>query len=58
MFTWEKRLRSVSRIQRQDELLHGEDGDMVFKYDLPVVNLPLKLKNELVVLEGEDAEPT
>lgn len=53
-------MRSVSRIDRKEEseLLHGEQGDMIFKYDLPVVNLPMKLKNEVMALEGEDAEPT
>ena len=38
-------------------MLHGETGSMVFKYDLPVVNLAIKLKNQLMVLD-EDKEET
>jgi hypothetical protein len=36
-------VRSTRNIDRkdEDELLHGEDGGTVFKYDLPIVNLPI-----------------
>lgn len=39
--------RSVKRVERKDEtdLLHGEEGGMIYKYDLPVVNLPMQLPN-------------
>ena len=31
---------AISRIKRKEdsELLHGEEGGMIYKYDLPVVN--------------------
>jgi len=53
-------MTSATRIERKDEadLLHGEEAGMIFKYDLPVVNEPIRLKNEVVLLEGEDAAPT
>jgi hypothetical protein len=59
-YKFNKKMMSVKKIERkeEDELLHGEDAGMIFKYDLPVVNLPIKYKNEMVLLEGEDADPT
>jgi len=36
-------------------LLHGEDGGMVFKYDLPVVNMAIEFHNKLVKVD-EDKE--
>lgn len=38
--------------------MHGDDGSMIFKYDLPIINMPLDLKREVLALEGEAAEPT
>ena len=40
-------LRSSRIIERKDEseLLHGEEAGTVYKYDLPVVNMPIKFNN-------------
>ena len=42
-----KFVRSVRKISRKDEneLMHGIEGDMIFKYDLPVVNMPMKMRD-------------
>ena len=42
-----KRTTSVRTLRRQEagSLLHGVHGDIVFKYDLPVLNAPLKLRS-------------
>jgi hypothetical protein len=37
-------------------MLHGEEGGMVFKYDLPVLNMPIKLKNKLLVVDEDEKE--
>ena len=37
----------------EDELLHGEDGGMIYKYDLPVVNQPIEFHNKLIVVDEE-----
>lgn len=60
MMKLHKAMRSTRNIERKDEsdLLHGEDGDMMYKYDLPIINLPLEFKKDLIKLEGEDAELT
>ena len=46
---------AMIKIERkdEDELLHGEDGGMIFKYDLPVVNQPITFNNKLIVVEEE-----
>ena len=52
-------VRSISHIERKDEadLLHGEDGGMIYKYDLPVVNQPITFHDKLVVVDkGEEKE--
>jgi hypothetical protein len=49
-------VRSTKKIERkdEDELLHGEDGGTVYKYDLPIVNLPLFFNKSLIVLGEKD----
>ena len=49
-------VRSSKKIERkdEDELLQGEDGGMVYKYDLPVVNLPILFNKSLIVLGEKD----
>jgi len=37
-------------------LLHGQEGDMIYKYDLPVVNLPMKLRNNQLMVQKEEKE--
>lgn len=51
-------MKNVRKIDRKEEfeLTHGEDAGMVFKYDLPVVNEAIKFKNELILIDGDDAE--
>ena len=46
-FMHEKKQTSIRKISRreEDEMLHGEDGSMIYKYDLPVVNEPMKMFN-------------
>lgn len=39
-------------------MLHGEEGDMIYKYDLPVINEPITFAKDLIKLEGEKAEDT
>jgi hypothetical protein len=36
-------VRSSKKIDRKDddELLHGEEGGTVYKYDLPIINSPI-----------------
>ena len=50
---------SIKKIDRKDEnsLLHGEEGDMIFKYDLPILNMPIKFHNKLATID-EDKEIT
>lgn len=52
--------RSVRKIARKEEsdLLHGEEGDMIYKYDLPVVNQPITFAKDLIKLEGAKGEAT
>lgn len=59
MFEHDKKQRNIRKIRRQEEsdMIHGEEGSMVFKYDLPVLNMPIKLKNSLMVVD-EDAVDT
>lgn len=42
----------------EDDLMHGEDGGMIFKYDLPVINSPIEFKNKLKVISEEEAAIT
>jgi hypothetical protein len=35
--------------------LHGEEGGMIFKYDLPVLNMAIKFNTALALLD-EDKE--
>ena len=48
----------MKKIDRKDDdnMLHGMDGSKAYKYDLPVVNEPMKLRNDLMVVEEEVAE--
>ncbi len=47
MFKWEKKQHHIKKIDKQDpeNMLHGMDGAKAYKYDLPVVNEPIKLRN-------------
>lgn len=53
---FDQMVRSTKNIERkdEDELLHGEDGGTVYKYDLPIVNLPLFFNKSLIVLGEKD----
>lgn len=46
---------SITHIDRkeEDELMHGEDGGMIYKYDLPILNSPILFHNKLVVVDEE-----
>ena len=50
----------MSQIDRKDddELLHGEEGGMIFKYDLPVLNMPISFNNKLATIDQEEVKPT
>jgi hypothetical protein len=54
---FDKQQGAIKRIDRQEEaeLLHGEEAGMIFKYDLPILNMPLKFNNKLAVID-EGAE--
>lgn len=47
MMEHSQRTASMRTLRRQEagSLLHGVHGDIVFKYDLPLLNAPLKLRN-------------
>ena len=44
---------ATAGIQRKEdsELLHGEEGGTIFKYDLPVLNMPVKFNTALQLLD-------
>lgn len=48
---------SMRRIDRKEEtdLLHGDEGGNLFKYDLPVLNEPIKFNTGLMTVD-EDKE--
>lgn len=50
-----KMVASIQPIERKDEteLLHGEEGGMIYKYDLPIINQPIVFHNKLVVVDQE-----
>jgi len=37
-------------------MLHGLEGTMVFKYDLPILNMAIKLKNQLMVVDEDEVD--
>ena len=57
MFAWEKKQTHIKKIDRQDSesMLHGMEGLKAFKYDLPVVNEPIKLRHQLLVIDQDAA---
>jgi hypothetical protein len=34
--------------------MHGDSGSMIYKYDLPVLNLPIKFNNQVAVVDDKD----
>ena len=44
-----QRMGAIRNIERKDddELLHGEEGGMIYKYDLPVLNEAIKFNTGL-----------
>ena len=48
-------VKSISRIERKDEsdLLHGDEGGTIYKYDLPVLNQPIVFHNKLIVIDQD-----
>ena len=40
-------VKSVRKFERKEEsaLMHGDEGGMIYKYDLPVVNSAIKFHN-------------
>ena len=59
-FQFEKKQSALKKIKRQeeDELIHGEDGGMVYKYDLPILNMPIKFHDKLMTLDEKATELT
>ena len=55
IFKFEQLSKSVRKIVRKDEseLLHGEEGDMIYKYDLPILNKALDFNTGLILVEEE-----
>jgi len=54
-----QRMGAMKNIERkdEDELLLGDEGGMIYKYDLPVLNEPLKFNTGLQVIdEGKEIE--
>jgi len=58
MFLHDKQTRNIRKIRRQEEgnMLHGLEGTMVFKYDLPILNMAIKLKNQLMVVDEDEVD--
>lgn len=56
---WDQKMGALRKIQRkdEDELLHGEEAGMIFKYDLPILNMAIKFHNKLATID-EDKEIT
>jgi|TARA_B110001450_G_scaffold144801_1_gene135420 hypothetical protein len=50
-----RRFGAIRNIERKDddELLHGEEGGMIYKYDLPVINEAIKFNTGLQVIDEE-----
>jgi len=55
---FEMMVKSITHIDRKDEsdLLHGDEGGTIYKYDLPVLNQPIEFHNKLMVIDqGKEA---
>ena len=48
-------MRKIDR-KDEDKLMHGEDGGMIYKYDLPVLNSPLQFDNKLITMDQANVE--
>ena len=48
-------MRKIDR-KDEDKLMHGEDGGMIYKYDLPVLNSPLQFNNKLITMDQANVE--
>jgi hypothetical protein len=50
---FDQKMASLRKIKRKesDELLHGEEAGMIYKYDLPVLNMPITFHNKLVTID-------
>lgn len=50
---WDQKMGALKKINRkeEDELLHGEEAGMIFKYDLPILNSPIKFHNKLATID-------
>lgn len=53
LMLWEQKMGALRKIKRKesDELLHGEEGGMIYKYDLPVLNMPIVFHNKLATID-------
>ena len=38
--------------------MHGDSGSMIYKYDLPVLNLPIKFNNQVAIMDDKDNAQT
>ena len=50
-------MRTIDR-KEEFELTHGEEAGMIYKYDLPVINMAIQFNNKLMRIDEKDAEPT
>ena len=50
-------MTAIRKIERKDEddLLHGSDAGMIYKYDLPILNSPISFFNKLITTDEKDA---
>jgi len=48
-----KRMRNIKAFDRQNEesMIHGIKDGIAYKYDLPVLNEPIQMLNQLVVVD-------
>ena len=53
LMLFDQKMASFRKIKRKesDELLHGEEAGMIYKYDLPVLNMPIKFHNKLATID-------
>jgi len=54
------KLDSIKKFKHksESELMHGEEGGMIYKYDLPVINSPISFFNKLIKIDEEKAALT
>ena len=55
---FDRMVANISHIDRKEErdLLHGDEGGVIYKYDLPVINQPIEFYSRSLILVEEERE--